>query len=230
MVTDPEEHQPDNDGDPVAAPATSRIEIVWMDPYRLAANPANPRSHPARQRRAIKAALDTLGWLQPLLYNRRTETLIDGHMRRESAIENGVQEVPVIVVDLDEQQEAAALASVDGITGLANVDESAYQELLASLDGMDDLVLELQERQQQSLEEVRRAAANERETTAVHLVPGEQYNYVVLLFRNDIDWLAAIEHFRINEPAVDLFHGSKVVGRTRVVEGADYMRRVLEDA
>ena len=211
-------------------PSSNGLDLRWMDPYTLADNPLNYRTHPQAQRRALNAALESLGWLQPLLYNTRTERLIDGHLRRQEAIESGITEVPVLVVELDEASERAALASIDTITGQANVQELDYTALLASLADRDqELMQALASRLDE--EDKPKASLSEGPTaSAVHLLPGEQYNYVMLLFRNDLDWLAAIEHFGIDEPAQDLFHRSKVVGRTRVIDGADYLKRALSNA
>ena len=97
----------------VSNPSSNGLELVWMDPYELAENPLNFRAHPQAQRRSLHAALQSLGWLQPLLYNRTTNRLIDGHLRRQEAIESGITQVPVFVVELTEEQERAALASID---------------------------------------------------------------------------------------------------------------------
>ena len=217
------------------SPSSNGLTLEWRDPYSLADNPRNFRSHPQAQRRSLHAALASLGWLQPLLYNERTGRLIDGHLRRQEAIESGFTEVPVLVVDLDENSELAALASIDSITNQADVNDAQFADLLRNLgDANDDLIKSLVNKQDEPFGDIvdpdREGSATNGTASAVHLVPGEQYNYVMLLFRNDLDWLSAIEHFGIDEPARDLFHGSKVVGRTRVVDGSEYLRRVLKDA
>ena len=54
--------------------------------------------------------------------------------------------------------------------------------------------------------------------------PYESYNYVVLIFKNDIDWTAAREHFKlkkVREPS----GGSKAIGEGQVVDGASYLSR-----
>ncbi len=215
-------------------PSSNGLTLVWMDPYELAENPLNPRHHPQAQRRALHAALESLGWLQPLLYNQQTGRLIDGHLRRQEAIESGITEVPVLVVDLDEASERAALASIDSITAQAEVDQREYAHLLRTiLEEQDDLVKALAGKDEEFLAMFGGSAPEAREkpeVSAVHLVPGEQYHYVMLLFRTDLDWLSAIDHFGIDDPAIDLFHNSKVVGRTRVIDGSEYLGRVLKNA
>ena len=105
---------------------TNDLALRWMDPYELMENPLNPREHPQLQRRSLHTALQSLGWLQPLLFNSRTGRLIDGHLRRQEAIESGITSVPVLVVDLDESQERAALASIDQITAQAQLDDAQF--------------------------------------------------------------------------------------------------------
>ena len=215
-------------------PSSNGLTLAWMDPYELAENPLNPRHHPQAQRRSLHAALESPGWLQALLYNQRTGRLIDGHLRRQEAIESGITEVPVLVVELDEASERAALASIDSITAQAEVDQGEYAHLLRTiLEERDDLVKALAGKDEEFLAMFGGSAPGDQErpeVSAVHLVPGEQYHYVMLLFRTDLDWLSAIDHFQIDDPAIDLFHNSKVVGRTRVIDGARYLGRVLKDA
>lgn len=97
---------------------------------KFLAHPSNWRTHPQRQRKALKGSLDTLGWVAPVLENRRTGYLIDGHERVWQALQNGDAQVPYIVVDLDEAEEAQALLSLDAIAALAQTDAGKVDELL----------------------------------------------------------------------------------------------------
>ena len=100
----------------------------------------------------------------------------------------------MLVVDLDEASERAALASIDSITAQAEVDQREYAHLLRTiLEEQDDLVKALAGKDEEFLAMFGGSApeAQERpEVSAVHLVPGEQYHYVMLLFRTDLDWLS----------------------------------------
>ena len=105
----------------------------------LAAHPQNWRRHPEAQRKTMQAAADEVGLVAPLVENLRSEergwpagstpTLIDGHLRLELALERGESQLPVVVVDLTEREEALALASLDPIGAQAEADP----ELLAAL-------------------------------------------------------------------------------------------------
>lgn len=98
----------------------------------FAANPQNPRRHPQAQRDAVKASLDTLGWVGVVIENKRTGLLIDGHERVEQALKRN-EEVPYILVDLSEEEEAQALASLDWITQMATYDSESLDRLIAAV-------------------------------------------------------------------------------------------------
>lgn len=203
------------------------FRLEWRDPYSLKANPLNPRKHPQKQRQALHQAISDLGWLAPLLFNERSGHLIDGHLRAQEAIASGHTEVPVLVVDLDADREKAAIASLDAITMAAELDVSGYLSLLKDIaEPHADLVASLQDLDKFIADSLKEEAEYDEcptpEVGDVHLVPGESFHYVALLFRTDLDWLRAVDHFKIDKPAMDLFH-SKVVGKTRVIDGAKYL-------
>ena len=65
-------------------PVTWRNRIVGSgeeQPDQLLANPANWRIHPKAQQQALAGSLDVVGWVAPVLVNRRTGYVVDGHAR-----------------------------------------------------------------------------------------------------------------------------------------------------
>jgi hypothetical protein len=106
------------------------------------ANPLNWRKHPARQSKALKGSLDTLGWVQTVVVNTRTGFIVDGHERVEAALRNGDAEVPFITVDLSPEEEAQALLSLDAIAALAQTDATKVDELLRMVDSGNEAVQE----------------------------------------------------------------------------------------
>lgn len=103
---------------------------------QFAAHPNNPRRHPQPQRDAVRASLDTLGWIGVVIENVRTGYLIDGHERVMQALEDNV-DVPYIQVDLSEDEEAQALLTFDWITQMAQYDRDALDGLLRSVNSDD---------------------------------------------------------------------------------------------
>jgi len=107
--------------------------LTFEDPSQLLANPFNPKIHPAEQQAILRAALKQIGWIGAVIQNDTTGYLIDGHDRVANAISTGQTQVPVLHVDLEEDEEAFALATYDPIGYLAVKDQQLTDQLL---DGM----------------------------------------------------------------------------------------------
>jgi len=103
-------------------------------PAAIVANPANWRTHPKAQVEALTAVLDEVGWVQSVVVNRRTGRLVDGHLRVVVAEQQGVEKLPVVYVDLDEDEEKKILASLDPLAAMAGVDGEKLQALLAEIE------------------------------------------------------------------------------------------------
>ena len=120
------------------APWRSRITGSGEeDPTQLLANPRNWRTHPGRQRDAIRGSLDTVGWVAQVMVNRTTGHVVDGHARVEEAISRGEPTVPVLYVELSPEEEALVLATLDPIGAMAEQSTERLAELLAEI-SVDD--------------------------------------------------------------------------------------------
>ena len=93
-------------------------------------NPRNWRKHPDSQREAVAASLRELGWIAPVIENKRTGHLIDGHERVWQALQNGDEDVPYVLVDLSERKEHLALTIFDPIGALADTDREVLSGLI----------------------------------------------------------------------------------------------------
>lgn len=113
-----------------------------VDPDQLLANPANFRIHPKFQQDALEGVLDTIGWIDEITVNKRTQFVVDGHLRVALAITRGEQ-VPVKYVDLTEDEEALALAEFDYISSLAGTDTAQLDALLQSVNSDNPAIQEM---------------------------------------------------------------------------------------
>ena len=102
-------------------------------PDQLLANPRNWRTHPAAQRDALRGSLNEVGWVAQVLVNRLTGHVVDGHARIEEAISRGEPSVPVLYVDLSEDEERLVLATLDPIGAMAERDQERLDALLAGV-------------------------------------------------------------------------------------------------
>ena len=127
-----------------------RLEKVPAN--QLLANPFNARRHPAKQRKALRASLDTMGVVAAVIVNERTGYVLDGHARIEEFLSVDEEAlVDVLYVDLDEAQEAQFLATFDYITYMAEFDRDLLSGLLEQVDleheGLGEMVADLREKE-----------------------------------------------------------------------------------
>jgi hypothetical protein len=108
-----------------------------VDPSTLALNPLNWRQHPLHQRQALRELLQRVGWVQQVVVNRTSGHLVDGHLRVQLAQEDGAATVPVLYVQLDEEEERLVLASLDPLGALAVPDIDQLRLLLGDLEAVD---------------------------------------------------------------------------------------------
>ena len=120
-------------------------------PDQLLANPFNWRIHPLAQQRALDGILQEVGWVQRVIVNRRTQHVVDGHARIALAISRGEKSIPVIYVDISEQEELLVLAALDPIAALAATDQAKLDEILRDVstdnEGLSELLAELSKAQ-----------------------------------------------------------------------------------
>lgn len=130
-------------------------------PDQLLANPMNWRVHPIRQQQAMSGVLDEIGWIDEVIVNRRTGHVINGHMRVAISISRGEPSVPVKYVDLDEAEEALALATYDPLAAMAVTDQEQLAALLERANTDDAALLAL-------LDQLAQGEAGEPETDATY--------------------------------------------------------------
>lgn len=146
-------------------PSAFRNRIVGyelVDVGAITRNPLNWRAHPDAQRSAMSDLLGQLGYVDVCLVNKRTGRLIDGEMRLDIAEAKGETQVPVLWVDLSDDEERLALATINPMSELAATDPDKLGELLAGVEHkggpLDELLRELE--QQADLGTVKRASAS----------------------------------------------------------------------
>lgn len=146
------------------------VKMGYLNPTTLTPNPLNYQKHPDKQKAAISESIKEHGWVAFPIFNERTKRLIDGHARIEDAIKQGLEGVPVVIVDIPEKQEKRLLASFDRIGRMASVDEHLLAGLLRDIaddgpmpagwteDDLGDLLLKLDKEEGPALETAKKGA------------------------------------------------------------------------
>jgi len=119
------------------------VELAYMSPTEMVPNPANWRVHPQNQRGALKSVLEQVGVVMPVLYNKRTKRLIDGHLRQDLAQGEGQGEMPVIVVDVSEDEEKLILATLDPLAAMATAGDALLADLLNDVEAESEDLQEM---------------------------------------------------------------------------------------
>src|ERR1700687_3211843 len=96
----------------------------------LLANPKNWRVHPKAQTAALRGLLAEVGYADALLARELSDgrlQLIDGHLRAETTPS---AMVPVLILDVSEDEADKILLSLDPLAGMAESDSERLQALL----------------------------------------------------------------------------------------------------
>ena len=125
----------------------SSDDIQYVPASALVRNPRNWRTHPTDQSAAVRTAISRNGFVQPLLVRAVDDhyELIDGELRANIS---GEDEVPVIVLDLSQQEADEVLLALDATAAMAGVNPDNLDHLLAStglasIDGYSELAASL---------------------------------------------------------------------------------------
>lgn len=105
-------------------------EFKRIPAKQLQPNPKNWRTHPEKQRKILDGVLSEIGYAGALLAREKedgTIELIDGHLRAETTPD---QDVPVLILDLDEKESEKLLAVFDPISDLATKNQTMLNELV----------------------------------------------------------------------------------------------------
>jgi ParB-like chromosome segregation protein Spo0J len=114
---------------------------------QLTPAPYNPRvelkqGDPAYEK--LKRSIETFGYVEPIIYNESSGTVVGGHQRLSVLRDMGVTEVECVIVNLDENDEKALNVALNKVTGewdmdkltdlLADLEDSDYDETLTGFD------------------------------------------------------------------------------------------------
>jgi len=105
--------------------------LLYVPAGELIPNDDNFRGHPEDQRKVLDAAMTTIGIVGACVAYENDQgqlVLIDGHLRREEVDKN--QELPVIVLDVNEKEARQVLATYDSVGALATINQDILLELL----------------------------------------------------------------------------------------------------
>ena len=107
-------------------------ELRRVPASELRANPKNWRTHPPAQEAAMRGVLEDIGFADAMIARETPDglELIDGHLRQEVM---GDQPVPVLIVDVTEEEADKMLLTLDPLAMMAHADQDQLLHLLRDL-------------------------------------------------------------------------------------------------
>ncbi len=211
------------------------LEVKKIKSAELLDNAGNWRVHPNAQRETMTGVLREIGKADVLLtyYSQRAGgklVLFDGHLRK--ALDP--DEVwTVAITDLDDAEADKMLLVLDPLAAMAEMNGARVLELTDRVNTDDLMVRELLRKMeleaQRAGEEDDDEEKSKKEKTgpaAMELMPFEHYDYVLLIFKNELDWLAAVDTLGLERRA-DLRKTNKI-GLCRVVSGKQVIERIQQ--
>jgi len=171
-------------------PNTETLTIEQVAVERLRPAAYNPRLMPGDEMAKLRRSLEQWGFVEPIVVRRADMTVIGGHQRLEAAKSLGMTRVPVVFVDVNENQAKAlniALNQIHGDWDLPRLGELLEElkdlpdldETLTGFDPkeMDQLLAELERSQRSAFEEAfdaEQAMAEAQQATGpTRVQPGE---------------------------------------------------------
>jgi hypothetical protein len=201
----------------------------------LKPHPQNPNTHSETQIATLADLITSIGWRFPIVVSNRSGYIIAGHARLAAAFRLGLEKVPVDYQDFaTEADEITQLLADNKIPEFARRDPLIEKGLLQSLlDANASTILagysptEVDDLLNKGAKGDDSSALGEHEIPAMELQPHEHYDYLVLIFKHDYDWLNALQALDVQDVDWSSVPGKKKIGLGRVLDGTRVLQKLL---
>ena len=121
--------------------AKQQLTIEYVPISKLKLNPKNPRKNDDNVQAVVKS-MAAFGWTNPILARRANGMVIAGHTRLKAAMAEGLKQVPVVYLDLDENDADVYMVADNKMVENSPWDFPKLADLLVEFDQLDvDLLL-----------------------------------------------------------------------------------------
>jgi hypothetical protein len=173
----------------------------------IAPNPLNWRRHSPAQIKAMQGILREVGYAGALLAREESDgavVLIDGHLRQAL---NPDQIVPVLILDVTEEESRKVLATYDPISTMAEADADAFAALVESFDTTDADMRQMIDEQMAAFYEDATSSDEQEEEGEVVADPNAEWVGMPEFSQEDKTAFRSLHvHFK-DQAAVDAFAG-----------------------
>jgi DNA modification methylase len=113
------------------------MKIEFVDPELLKSAAYNPRQISREELNKLIKSIKQFGFVDPALVRKQDNMIVGGHQRIKAAQELGLKEIPVVYLDITENDAKLLNVALNKISG--DWDEDKLTELLAELKFFDDV-------------------------------------------------------------------------------------------
>ena len=207
-----------------------KLKIEYVDINSIKPYKNNAKQHPREQIEQIKNSIEQFGMDDPIgIWN---DEIVEGHGRLIACKELGMKEIPIIRLDhlTDEERKAYTLAH-NKLTMNSDFDVRTLNEELEKLVNIDMEQFGFLSKLDETLDEI---LEDDKPEVEFSEVIGEEHNYIVLYFDNEVDWLQAETLFDIKPVKCgstrkdgQITDKMERIGTGRVINGANAINKIL---
>lgn len=157
--------------------------MEMVEPEKLIPYAGNWREHPQKQRRLLNDSMEETGYITPIIVNKRTMRVMDGHLRLEHAKIWGLKEIPVVFIDIPEKEEPKVLLYLDTVTREAKTKDEEWVKMSESLEIQSKELRKMIEQTRDKLEKV--DGSQEDQIPKIK----KRYNYILLVYKEPATYL-----------------------------------------
>ena len=201
---------------------TDSLKIEMVETEKIIPNERNEKKHTEQQIHRIARSIRKFGFIQPLLIDGKNGLII-GHARLAAARRLGMDTVPVLRKENLTEREIDELRILDNklnespwnVEALKLHDKAFLIETGFNYNELDKLFKDV------TLGE---GDGEEALFEAMMLHEFEKYDYMVFVFRNELDWLNALQKFNLPRIALSWSSKTKKIGQGRVLDGKELLK------
>lgn len=203
------------------------LQIEYMSIGELLEYKANTKTHDSYDVAQIRKSIEKYGFNDPIGIWSDKNIIVEGHGRLMAEKSLGMTEVPIIRLDhlTDEQRREYGVIH-NKTTELSQWNMENLKQEIEELD-FSDFEIDF------GIPEEADPVQTERPEVQFSEVLGEENNYLILQFKNDIDWLQACTVFGIEQAKAastrrdgTLTEKMVRIGTGRVLDGAQVLRKL----
>lgn len=201
-----------------------------MKNAELRANPKNYREHPEHQRAVIRGLFEEIGYVDVLIARETPDglELLDGHMRSEETDDEA--EVPVLIVDLTDDECDTVIATLDPVGALAKSNDAMRRALLEKVETQNAdlrrfLTDALAGTPDPSFVPEDDPSEELGEVPEMGLEPHEHYDYLVVLCTTAQEWNVLCDRLKLTP----VEHRRGRMGTCRAIRAAQLLPHLLSD-